>query len=144
MKRNLKNLDELVPQSEYPHMATSGAAYGDGWFINIVAYTKDSKNPNKNLVIECTMGTTADSTIDSSLYDSSMTHVNNQLVLLRKGRSILGWFNEEGNGFKQLSEKTLAKKMKEIWNLIINADLPREKPLSFFRPAKPFHWRGRD
>lgn len=139
-----KTFEELVPKGKYIFIATTGIAHGDGWFVTLTAYVANPDETNKNIALQYESGITADSTIDSSLYDASMTYATERLVLIKIGRRFSKWFWEKDETrYRRLSKKEFSEKAKELMKLIRNAELPCEKIKSLFKPPS-LYWRLRD
>lgn len=142
-----RSFDQLVPKEKYPFMATTGVAYGDGWFVNLTVYTTSPKEANSKIALLYVGGITADSTIDSDLYDPSMTYATDKLLLIRNGDNILKWFweKDKDSGFRRLSEGEFTRHGRELMKSVRQTELPREKIRSVVRPQLDiFYWRPRN
>lgn len=142
-----RSFGELCPKDKYTFMATVGIIYGDGWFVDLTAYVRNSKEASRKIILVYTSGITADSTIDSSLYDSSMTHAFSKLLLVRNGKKVSKWLWEKDGGayFRRLSEREFIDCRKKLMQSVKQTELPREKIRSVTRPRVGiFHWRSRN
>lgn len=141
-----KSFEELVTKHVYTFTATNGVAYGDGWFIDLVGYAMNQNGSGAKLVLMYVFGITADSTIDSDLYDPSMTYALRKLLLKRSCERVSKWlWNKDEHDFRRLSEKEFLKIKQELMQAIKRTDIPREKIKIITRPPKRwFHWRKRD